>query len=268
MKTMLRGLYLAVLATFVWLNGEMLMSSRLFLDEARLHKVQEGEYLSDIAQRYYGKSSYWRALALVNRAPDADLIFPGETIILPGAAAVSKIAAARRLTDVNEIANQEAALAQYEEEAERLEFALRAQADSLQAGGLPAPASSEGRTIEPEQDEILAPEPETEPPVDQAQEARSSWEPPEQPETLQEPEEQSSSMWAFWYVSGGVVVLAMAGYLLFRRRRNEDELIDASPVDDLPAFERDLRNASLTHDEDQRSEKDETRTTTPDRMLV
>ncbi len=125
MKVLLKGLFFSVILVSFWIHGETLWSNRLFLNEPRIHVIQPGEYLSKIAQQYYGKASYWRALALLNRAPDPDKIYPGERIMLPEAAAVAKIARARRLSEVNEIAFEQEQMAKIESEAEMTEFRNR-----------------------------------------------------------------------------------------------------------------------------------------------
>lgn len=103
MRIILKAFMLTLLLGAVWIHGETLWGNRLFLNEPRIHVIQKGEYLSEIAKRYYGNGNYWRALALINRAPNPDRVYPGEQIILPDAGAVARIARARRLSEVNEI---------------------------------------------------------------------------------------------------------------------------------------------------------------------
>lgn len=81
----------------------MLMSKFLHLDEPTTHEIQEGEWLSLVAQKYYGDATYWKELALINRAPNGDLIFPGEKIVVPNYEAIQKIRNSRSLSSVNEI---------------------------------------------------------------------------------------------------------------------------------------------------------------------
>ncbi len=76
-------------------------AKRLLLGEPTTHVIQKGEYLSVIAKKYYGQADYWRELALINRAPDSDLVFPGEEIIIPSINVIKEIRRTRWLSKVN-----------------------------------------------------------------------------------------------------------------------------------------------------------------------
>ncbi len=65
------------------------------------HVIQKDEYLSAIAKKYYGRADYWRELALINRSPDSDVVFPGEEIIIPSLDVIKEIRRTRWLTKVN-----------------------------------------------------------------------------------------------------------------------------------------------------------------------
>ncbi|RMD91415.1 MAG: LysM domain-containing protein [Calditrichaeota bacterium] len=92
--------------------ASQLLSRFLRLEQPTIHEINQGDWLSKIAQKYYGDVSYWKELALINRAPDGNLIFPGEKIIVPSFATIQKIRKARSLSKVNElIAQQQAILA-------------------------------------------------------------------------------------------------------------------------------------------------------------
>ncbi|MFQ5603911.1 MAG: LysM peptidoglycan-binding domain-containing protein [bacterium] len=80
-----------------------LLSRFLKLDQPMTHEIQEGEWLSKLAKDYYGDVSYWKELALINRAPNGNLIYPGEKIIIPSFDAIQKIRKTRRLSDVNDL---------------------------------------------------------------------------------------------------------------------------------------------------------------------
>ncbi len=80
-----------------------LMSRFLRLNGPETHEIQNGEWLSKVAVQYYGDVSYWKELALVNRAPNGNLIYPGEKIIVPGFDAIQKIRKSRSLSSVNDI---------------------------------------------------------------------------------------------------------------------------------------------------------------------
>jgi nucleoid-associated protein YgaU len=52
---------------------------------ARSYTIEEGDTLSAIAQRVYGKAKYWRQIHEANRAEieNPDRIYPGQVITLP-----------------------------------------------------------------------------------------------------------------------------------------------------------------------------------------
>lgn len=51
----------------------------------RRYTIEQGDTLSHIAKRFYGKAKFWRQIHDANREaiPDPDRIFPGQTIVLP-----------------------------------------------------------------------------------------------------------------------------------------------------------------------------------------
>jgi hypothetical protein len=90
--------------------AENLLSKFLRLEQPATHEIQSGDWLSKLAQEYYGDASYWRELALINRAPDGDLIFPGEKVIVPSFAAIQEIRRSRSLSTVNELVGEQEAI--------------------------------------------------------------------------------------------------------------------------------------------------------------
>ena len=52
---------------------------------ARTYTIEQGDTLSAIAQRVYGKAKYWRQIHEANRAEidNPDRIYPGQVITLP-----------------------------------------------------------------------------------------------------------------------------------------------------------------------------------------
>ena len=227
MKALFKGLILSVLLASFWIHGETLWSNRLFLNEPRIHVIQKGEYLSKIAQQYYGKASYWRALALLNRAPDPNKIYPGERIMLPEAAAVAKIARARRLSEVNEIAFEQEQMAKIETQEELTEFRNR------QKGGFHQAAAP---------DELAEPEPEIQEVLESPAESEESLtlpeselpEPPAPDDDRAEIEaalpvqtETGGRNWLWPAIIVALLVIG-SGYVFVRRRREEfeDEPVD------------------------------------------
>ena len=83
---------------------------RVILDAPTTHKIETGEYLSKISQQYYGTAKYWQELALLNRAPDSDLVFPGEEIFIPSREVIEQLHRARSLSRVNSLMSREKAL--------------------------------------------------------------------------------------------------------------------------------------------------------------
>jgi len=105
--------YLITTALFVsvflglFTRDPLLWCSRIFSSDPQVHTIQPGEYFSRLSLKYYNTVDYWRELALINRAPDADLVFPGEQVIVPGLEAIQRIRRARSLTAVNSIIDAE-----------------------------------------------------------------------------------------------------------------------------------------------------------------
>jgi hypothetical protein len=112
MKKLFLFMFFAAGIFVLWSHGEMVWSDRRFLDEPRVHKIEKGEYLSRLAQQYYGNPQRWRELALVNRAPNPNHVEVGETILVPAANVVAEIGRARTLTKVNALVNDQEKLVQ------------------------------------------------------------------------------------------------------------------------------------------------------------
>ena len=84
-------------------QDSFLWSYRLFLDSPTVHNVSKGEYLSKLSLKYYGTPDYWRELALINRAPNPDLVYPEEGILIPDLEAVKELKKAKTITAVNSL---------------------------------------------------------------------------------------------------------------------------------------------------------------------
>lgn len=101
MKKFFSILLIIGLLVIGYTSDVFLYAKKLISGEPTTHSIKNGEYLSEIAQKYYGRADYWQELALVNRAPDSDLIFPGEEIIIPSKEVIEKIRRTRWLSRVN-----------------------------------------------------------------------------------------------------------------------------------------------------------------------
>ena len=114
-------------------------AKRLLLGTPTTHVIQQGEYLSQIAKQYYGSADYWRELALINRAPDSDLVFPGEEIIIPSLDVIKEIRRTSWLSKVNSyVKNEEDVIAR-----------LKMGEEPLMAENTPEPMPSEPVQSEP-----------------------------------------------------------------------------------------------------------------------
>jgi hypothetical protein len=99
-------LLMGALVVFMEPAGKLL-STILHLEQPTSHEIQTGEWLSKLAVKYYGDASYWRELALVNRAPNGDLIFPGEKVIVPSFEAIRQIRRSHSMSAVNEVVDMQ-----------------------------------------------------------------------------------------------------------------------------------------------------------------
>lgn len=107
MKKLMLGIVLVLALVFTLVPDALLWCTRTFLNAPTVHKIETGEYLSKISQRYYGTAKYWQELALINRAPNSDLVFPGEDIFIPSKEVVEQLHRARSISKVNQLMNDE-----------------------------------------------------------------------------------------------------------------------------------------------------------------
>lgn len=103
MKKYFLATFFLIAFTFMLEPTRSLMSKFLLVEQPQYHQIQEGEWLSKIAIKYYGDASYWRELELINRAPNGDKIYPGENIIIPSYEAMREIRTTQRLSSVNDL---------------------------------------------------------------------------------------------------------------------------------------------------------------------
>jgi hypothetical protein len=147
MKKILVTLLLTMAAVLFLEPAQTLLSKFLLLEKPVEREIREGDWLSKIAKEYYNDSSYWRELALVNRAPRGDKIFPGEKVIVPSFEAIREIRRARSLSKVNELIQQQQKLMTATALSKRADMGTAPEPDE------PAAVSSPTSFFEPEQEE-------------------------------------------------------------------------------------------------------------------
>jgi hypothetical protein len=189
MKKIFLTLFFAAGIFVLWSHGEMVWSNRRFLDEPRVHKIEKGEYLSRLAQQYYGDPQRWRELALINRAPNPNHVEVGEEILVPAANVVAKIGRAQTLTKVNALVNDQEKLAR---EPSR---------PITETTSTPLPTPSGEITPDNGTAQPVAPVEETPAPIVIAPVAN-----------------ETSFPWL--WVGLGAVVFALAGFIIYRWRQN------------------------------------------------
>ena len=96
---------IAVMALVIggFTQDNFLWSFRLFQEEPVIHQINQGEYLSQLSQKYYGTTDYWKELALINRAPKPDLVYPNEKILIPDIEKMRTLKRAKTISDVNKL---------------------------------------------------------------------------------------------------------------------------------------------------------------------
>lgn len=107
MKKVIFVLLVIALLIVGYTHDQFVWCKKLLFGEPTTHVIQKGEYLSTIAKQYYGRADYWKELALINRAPDSDLIHPGEEIIVPSLNVIKEIRRTRWLSKVNSYVKNE-----------------------------------------------------------------------------------------------------------------------------------------------------------------
>jgi hypothetical protein len=107
MKKVVFVLLVIALLIVGYTHDQFVWCKKLLFGDPTTHVIQRGEYLSTIAKQYYGRADYWKELALVNRAPDSDLIHPGEEIIVPSLNVIKEIRRTRWMSKVNSYVKNE-----------------------------------------------------------------------------------------------------------------------------------------------------------------
>ena len=107
MKKALMTLLLTITVVLFLDPAKTLLSQFRVLENPIEHEIRHGEWLSKIAKEYYNDLSYWKELALVNRAPSGNRVFPGEKVMIPSFEAIKAIRLAQSLSDVNRLISEQ-----------------------------------------------------------------------------------------------------------------------------------------------------------------
>lgn len=175
---------------------------KLFLEQPLVHNIEKGEFLSKLSIKYYGAPDYWKELALINRAPDPNLVYPEESILIPDFESIKRLHDAKSITKVNELVN----------EIERSMPAKTAKAAK--------PAAETVSSEKPKADHVLS-DPVPSP------ERQIAFNPPEK-----ESQESSWGWSLILLVFGAIVVVGLVAYYLVKRRRPDSEAVLRQDPDD------------------------------------
>ncbi len=213
MKKLLFSVFIVALALVVLAQQDVLWSRLNWLDAPRVHVVQKGESLSKLAKDSYGATDYWRELALINRAPKPDHIQPGEEVLLPAANVLQELRRARTISRVNDLINEQQALA------------TRVAPATEQTATQPAPATNATPAQAlPEQSSNVTP-PSANDPAPFA--ATVPADPPrfdvENTTPIAPESNDSGSSW-FWVIFGLLALGGVIGFVVYRRRQEEEEM--------------------------------------------
>jgi len=205
MKKFMLSLFFMVGIFALASQGELLWSSRLLLDETRVHKIQKGESLSLLAKRYYGDPQRWRELALVNRAPNPNLVLPDEEIVVPAVGAVNEMSRARTITKFNTLAREQ----------ERLAVVETPEAARQFTETTPSPAESAPAPIEPNAHAVSEE-------TYSADDMNAVTEPVAEAPLVEETESASGFPW-FWLAVGVILIGGIFAFIRYRQRADRQE---------------------------------------------
>jgi len=228
MKKFLFTVVSSVVIFFMMAHYNDVLSALQWLQSPRIHTVQQGEYLSKLAQENYGNASYWRELALVNRAPNPDHVQVGEQILLPSANVIQELRRSRTLTRVNSLVGEQEVAATIES------------LDNTYVGAEPAESTEPIAASASEEQATSAPV------VEQA--SYDGAYPPAQSEQIEPAQEASDASW-FWLVVSVVAFSGVVGFVIYRRRREKEVDVEVTVPrngGDNEDFSLDRRTPSVT----------------------
>jgi hypothetical protein len=106
MEVKMKKLFISmiILGFFIGIfSNEITLIAEVYLGEPIIHVVQEGESISKISKKYYDNAFYWRELALINMAPNPDLIIAGEEILIPSLDIIQQLNKAKTISTVKNL---------------------------------------------------------------------------------------------------------------------------------------------------------------------
>jgi nucleoid-associated protein YgaU len=196
-------------------QGELLWSSRLLLDESRVHKIQKGESLSLLAKRYYGDPQRWRELALINRAPNPNLVLPEEEIVVPAVGSINEMSRARTITAFNSIAREQERVAVVETQEAARQFGQSPSSATVAEGGDEAAQEAPG-TVAENQDPAQ-PVTSSESSAGEENGMIAETNPAYDQPTAEDAESASGFPW-FWLAVGVILVGGVFAFISYRKR--------------------------------------------------
>ncbi len=207
MKKLVFAVGVIALVLIALAQQDVLWSRLQFLDAPQVYVIQKGESLSKLAQEHYGDTDYWRELALVNRAPKPNHVQPGEEVLLPAANVIQELRRARTISRVNDLINAQHALA--------TRVATVNETPAAPTALETAPASTNEAPI------TVAMGGNANTPVVMPAAQLTPQEPVAYDE---EPVAQDSSSSWFWLIFGFLALGGVAGFVVYRRRQEAEEL--------------------------------------------
>jgi len=208
MKKFFLTVSLAGVMFFLLAQSEVSWSRFRAADETRVHKVQKGESLSQLAKKHYGSTKRWRELALANRAPKPNHLEAGEEIILPSKDTINKLRRSRTITRANALIDgQQQTVASTASTVEKPLTPVNVIDDAVSTAATKTPASDL-----PENQSVI---PETAP----AEIA------PVEPEVA-----EAGFPW-FWMAVGVMLIAGVIGFVWYRRKQAENAEIEVAVVE-------------------------------------
>jgi LysM repeat protein len=215
MKKVIIVLFVIALVIAGYSYDQFSWAKRLLLGAPTTHVIQKGEYLSQIAKKYYGRADYWRELSLINRAPDSDRVFPGEEIIIPSLDVIKEIRRTSWLSKVNAyVKNEEDIIAR-----------LNRGEEPLMAQKTPEPMQTEPATTEPRTTPEMLLETDQSGMITATKQSDSLNEIAQQPiPSKAEKAQSASSLGLILAIISVVFVASLLAFVMIRRKKRSEQI--------------------------------------------